>query len=157
MPKGNSMTFSMEVKGLDEAMRKLKVYDTNSRKRIEKAVSKAGRNGRDGAKSRAPVKSGTLRDSITARFNGRGMLSVVKTNGRKAPHAHLIEFGVEATTVKPHKKKAMKMENAAGNVFVRRGAVTIPKRHAEPFMEPAFRAEEPKVENEIKQILRTMP
>ena len=145
MPKGNSMTFSMEVKGLDEAMRKLKVYDTNSRKRIEKAVS------------RAPVKSGMLRDSITARFNGRGMLSVVKTNGRKAPHAHLIEFGVEATTVKPHKKKAMKMENAAGNVFVRRGAVTIPKRHAEPFMEPAFRAEEPKVENEIKQILRTMP
>lgn len=51
----------------------------------------------------------------------------------------------------------MKMENAAGNVFVRRGAVTIPKRHAEPFMEPAFRAEEPKVENEIKQILRIMP
>ena len=42
MPKGNSMMFSMEVKGLDEAMRKLKVYDTNSRKRIEKAVSKAG-------------------------------------------------------------------------------------------------------------------
>ena len=24
MPKGNQMTFSMEVKGLDEAMRKLK-------------------------------------------------------------------------------------------------------------------------------------
>ena len=59
MPKGNSMTFSMEVKGLDEAMRKLKVYDTNSRKRIGKAVSKAGRNVRDGAKSRAPVKSGS--------------------------------------------------------------------------------------------------
>lgn len=49
MPKGNQMTFSMEVKGLDEAMRKLKVYDTNSRKRIEKAISKAGRNVRDGA------------------------------------------------------------------------------------------------------------
>ena len=28
MPKGNQMTFSMEVKGLDEAVRKLKVYDT---------------------------------------------------------------------------------------------------------------------------------
>ena len=156
MPKGNSMTFSMEVKGLDEAMRKLKVYDTNSRKRIEKAVSKAGRNVRDGAKSRAPVKSGTLRDSITARFNGRGMLSVVKTNGRKAPHAHLIEFGVDATTVKPHKKKAMKMQKDGKDYFAG-GAVTIPKRHARPFMEPAFRAEEPKVENEIKQILRTMP
>ena len=80
MPKGNQMTFSMEVKGLDEAMRKLKVYDTNSRKRIEKAISKAGRNVRDGAKRRAPVKSVTLRDRITARFNGRVMLSVVKTN-----------------------------------------------------------------------------
>lgn len=150
------MTISMEIEGLDEAIRKLKLYDGKSSKAIGKVISKSGRNIRDDAKSHVPMRTGTLRDSLAARFNGNRLQSVVKADYKKAPHAHLIEYGVEASVVKPENKKALKF--AAGNdVKYARGPVKLPARKARPFMNPAFQSEKPKVENEIKKILKDMP
>lgn len=53
----NSMTIALEVKGLDEAIRKLKIYDSNSRLKIEGAIQQAGRNIRDNAKIRVPIRT----------------------------------------------------------------------------------------------------
>lgn len=152
----HSMTISMEIEGLDEAIRKLKLYDGKSSKAIGKAISKSGRNIRDDAKSHVPVRTGALRDSLMARFKSNDLQSVVKADYNKSPHAHLIEYGVEASVVKPENKKALKF--AAGNdVKYARGPVKLPARKARPFMNPAFQSEKPKVENEIKKILKDMP
>lgn len=146
----------MEIEGLQEAIDKLKLYDAKNSKAIAKVISKSGRNIRDDAKSHVPMRTGTLRDSLAARFNGNRLQSVVKADYKKAPHAHLIEYGVEASVVKPENKKALKF--AAGNdVKYARGPVKLPARKARPFMNPAFQSEKPKVENEIKKILKDMP
>lgn len=149
MPRGNSMQVSISIEGLDKCLSKLKIYDTQSRKRIERTISKAGRNIRDGAKSRVPVRTGKLRDSIVANFSGAKMTSTVKA---KASHAPFIEFGADPAVIKPKNKKVLKI----GGLYVSRDA-KIPARKAQPFLHPAFQAEKPRVEQEIKKILRTMP
>lgn len=153
----NSMTISMEIEGLDEAIHKLRLYDSKNSKAIAKAISKSGRNIRDDAKSHVPVRTGTLRDSLAARFKSNDLQSVVKADYKKAPHAHLIEYGVEASVVKPTKeKKALKFTDV-GSIKYARGPIRLPARKARPFMNPAFQSEKPKVENEIKKILKDMP
>ena len=152
----NSMTITMEIEGLEEAIRRLKLYDTASSKSLSKAISKSGRNIRDDAKSYVPIRTGTLRDSLSARFSGNRLQSVVKADYKKAPHAHLIEYGVEASVVKPTKKQALKFTDGNGMKFAR-APIKLPARKARPFMNPAFQSEKPKIENEIKKILKEMP
>lgn len=152
----NSMTISMEIEGLDEAIHKLKLYDTKNSKAIAKAISKSGRNIRDDAKSHVPVRTGNLRDSLAARFKSSDLQSVVKADYKKAPHAHLIEYGVETSIVKPKKQTALKFTDG-GSIKYARGQIRLPARKARPFMNPAFQSEKPKVENEIKKILKDMP
>lgn len=152
----NSMEIRMEIQGLDQAIKKLKLYDSKSRKKIEAAISKAGRNIRDGAKTRVPVRTGTLRDSIGARFNGGKMQSVVKADYGKAPHAHLIEFGVRQTVIVPKKKQVLKFSVGGETVYTKK-SITLPARKARPFMNPAFQAEKPKIEAEIEKIIKEMP
>nr|DAQ56348.1 MAG TPA: Minor capsid protein [Caudoviricetes sp.] len=152
----NSMTISMEIEGLDEAIHKLKLYDAKNSKAIAKAISKSGRNIRDDAKSHVPVRTGTLRDSLAARFKSSDLQSVVKADYKKAPHAHLIEYGVEASIVKSKKQTALKFTDGI-TIKYARGPIKLPARKARPFMNPAFQSEKPKVENEIKKILKDMP
>lgn len=152
----NSMTIAFEVEGLDEAVRKLKIYDSNSRLKIESAIQKAGRSIRDDAKIRVPIRTGTLKRSIGSRFNSNKLQSTVKADYNKAPHAHLIEYGVAQTAIRPKNKKALKF-TAGGSVRFVRKEVILPARKARPFMNPAFQAEKPKVEAEIKKILKEMP
>lgn len=152
----NSMRISMEIEGLDQAIKKLKIYDSNSLKKIEKAISKAGRNIRDGAKIRVPIRTGTLKDSINARFSSAKLQSVIKADYRKAPHAHLIEYGARETIIAPKKKKFIKFTVAGDTVFTKK-PIKIPERKPRPFMNPAFQEKKPKVESEIKKILKEMP
>lgn len=152
----NSMTIAFEVEGLDEAVRKLKIYDSNSRLKIEDAIQKAGRSIRDDAKIRVPIRTGSLKRSIGSRFNSNKLQSTVKADYNKAPHAHLIEYGVAQTVIRPKTKKALKF-TAGGSVRFVRKEVILPARKARPFMNPAFQSEKPKVEAEIKKILKEMP
>lgn len=146
----------MEIEGLQEAIDKLKLYDAKNSKAIAKAISKSGRNIRDDAKSHVPVRTGTLRDSLAARFKSSDLQSVVKADYKKAPHAHLIEYGVEPSIVKPKKQTALKFTDGT-TIKYARGPIRLPARKARPFMNPAFQSEKPKVENEIKKILKDMP
>lgn len=148
----NSMTISMEIEGLDEAIKKLKLYDNKSSLAIARSIRKGGVNIQNNAKSKARVKTGTLRDNIKAKMSTTKLQSAVRVDYRKAPHAHLIEYGVAESYVKPSRKKALKI-----NGRFAKGAVKIPKRRARPFLRPAFDIEKPRVETEIKKVLRVMP
>lgn len=159
----NPLVIEGKIEGLDEAIRRLKSYDAESGQNIRKSVSRAGRRLALQAKFRVPVRSGKLKKSIAARFNTKRIESVVSA---RAPHAHLVEFGAAATAVRARKQKnlVMRYYDRAGNVrFAARGksptggTVKIPKRGAQPFMEPSFRSIKPKVISEIAQVLREMP
>lgn len=159
MSKG-TMQIVGQVEGLELAIKKLKAYDDGSGKKIRKAVSRAGRDVASQAKSRVPSRTGKLKKSISARFDSRNIESVVKA---RAPHAHLVEYGVAASAVRAKNKKALRFTGSDGNVrYVAKGGagkgtVKIPQRSASPFMEPAYRSVKPRVEREIAQVLKEMP
>ena len=159
----NPLVIEGNIEGLDEAIRNLKSYDTESGKKIRKAISSGGRSVASQAKFRVPVHSGKLKRTIAARFDTRHIESVVKAGAR---YAHFIEYGVAASTVRAKKQKnlVMRWYDRAGNVrFAARGkspiggTVKIPKRSAHPFMEPSFRSVKPRVISEIAKVLREMP
>ena len=159
----NPLIIEGEIEGLDEAIKRLKSYDSESGKKIRKVVSRSGRSVASQAKFRVPVRSGKLQKSIKARFDTRHIESVVKA---RAPHAHLIEYGVAATAVRARKQKNLVMRYydrignpkfAAKGKSQNGGTVKIPKRGAHPFMEPSFRSVKPKVISGIAQVLKEMP
>ena len=156
----NPLIIEGGIEGLDEAIKKLKSYDSESGKKIRKAISRAGRNVASQAKSRVPSRTGKLKKSISARFDSRNIESVVKA---RAPHAHLVEYGAAASAVRAKNKKALRFNGSDGNVRyvakggVGKGTIKIPQRSASPFMEPAYRSVKPRVEHEIAQVLKEMP
>lgn len=52
------MRMSVEVEGLDEALRRLKAYDTKSTEKISEAIRLGGQNIGKEARSRVPRRSG---------------------------------------------------------------------------------------------------
>lgn len=153
-----SMRMSVEVEGLDEALRRLKAYDTKSTEKISEAIRLGGQNIGKEARSRVPRRSGKLRKSIRTRFDSTAITSTVRTN---VPYAHLVEFGAAAATVRPRSrarkggkpKLALRID---GSKLVK-GVVHIPARPARPYMTPAYQSGKPRIENDIKKVLREMP
>lgn len=159
---------SIEVEGLDEALRRLKVYDTASTEKISNAIKQGGQNIGKEARSRVPRKTGKLRKSIRTRFDSVAITSTIRTN---VPYAHLVEFGAAAATVRPRSrprkggqpKQALKIDSRGFRRFVHKsnnpakGVVHIPARPARPYMTPAFQSEKPKIESNIKKVLKEMP
>ncbi|MEI3066364.1 HK97-gp10 family putative phage morphogenesis protein [Phascolarctobacterium faecium] len=163
-----SMRMSVEVEGLDEALRHLKAYDTKSTEKISEAIRLGGQNIGKEARSRVPRRSGKLRKSIRTRFDSTAITSTVRTN---VPYAHLVEFGAAAATVRPRSrarkggkpKLALRIDGRGFRRFVHKsskpgkGVVHIPARPARPYMTPAYQSGKPRIENDIKKVLREMP
>lgn len=112
------------------------------------------------AKSRVPVQSGALRDSIRVRTgkkkDGRVFAYVVAGNRKKdGPwYAHLVEYGV-----KPHVivagggTKSGKALAAAGRILGEK--VDHPGAPAKPFLRPAFHARAGSALDAVADYLRT--
>lgn len=164
-----SMRMSVEVEGLDEALRRLKAYDAKSTEKISEVIRLDGQNIGKEARSRVPRRSGKLRKSIRTRFDSTAITSTVRTN---EPYAHLVEFGAAAATARPRskaKKKgekpklALRIDSRGFRRFVHKsskpgkGVVHIPARPARPYMTPAYQSGKPRIENDIKKVLREMP
>jgi len=132
--------FKLEItpanKELKEALDSISAYDGRSRLRIEAAVEKTVQEMARLAREKVPVKSGGLKKSIFSSFKKIGCIGYF---GAKAPHAHLIELGTDAHTVKPKKKKALLF--GEGKFFTK--FAEIPKRTGRPFVRPAFEQERP--------------
>lgn len=64
---------------------------------------------RDAAKGLAPVKTGRLRDAIFASYGDRAKPDVlVGVNYKKAPHAHLVEYGTSHSAPHPYMRPAIR-------------------------------------------------
>lgn len=117
---------------LDSFMQQLPV---KVERNILRSALRAGVNEfKDEAKVRVPVDEGDLRASFrTTTRSRRGTVYVsLKVGGKKAPHAHLVEFGTAA-----HKIMAKKQDALAFNgVAVRE--VDHPGAKPHPFFRPAF-------------------
>lgn len=159
----NSLTIVGSIEGLDEAIKDLESYDTESGKKIRKAISRGGRKVASQARFRVPVRSGKLKKFIKARFDANRIESVVKAGTR---YAHLVEYGAAATAVRAKRQKnlVMRWYDRAGRARFAAmgksptgGTVKIPKRHAQPFMEPSFRSVKPRIISEIAKVLKEMP
>ena len=136
-------------KELQEALKSISIYDAKSRLRIEAAVEKSVKEMARLAKSRVPVESGALRKSVFSSFHKIGCVGYF---GAKAPHAHLVEFGVKAATVKPKKKEALRTADASLIRFSEKAK--IPARGGRPFVRPSYEQERPELIREIKKAVQ---
>ena len=91
---------------------------------------------RDEAKANVPVDSGLLKKSIRISGGSKGgtVTGSVKVGGRKAPHAHLVEFGTRPHKIEPKDAEALAIN---GTPF---RSVEHPGARPQPFMRPAFDA-----------------
>jgi hypothetical protein len=134
-------------KELQEALKSISIYDAKSRLRIEAAVEKSVKEMARLAKSRVPVESGALRKSVFSSFHKIGCVGYF---GAKAPHAHLVEFGVKAVTVKPKKKKWLRFND--GYTYTKWS--NLPARRGRPFVRPSYEQERPELIREIKKAVQ---
>lgn len=79
------------------------------RDELNKAVSDTTKAIRDAARSRAPVRTGALKKSITSRVDKRRAKGTVQA---KARHAHLIEFGTSKMDARPFMLPAAEAERS---------------------------------------------
>lgn len=104
-------------------------------KNILRAALRAGINEfKKDAQQKVPVDEGDLRRSIrvTTRTKKGTVYASLKAGGRKAPHAHLVEFGTTAHKIMAKKKSALVVNGR----LVRE--VDHPGAKAQPFMRPSF-------------------
>ena len=120
---------AFKVDGLVDITNKLaEVIDEANGKKAKEVYLSAAMKIRDGARTRAPKRTGKLRESI---FAARGDMNkpnaLVGVNYRIAPHAHLVEYGTVKTRPHPFLRPAI----AASAAEVRRTIETGLKKIVE--------------------------
>lgn len=130
----------LKVDGLAELERRLSELPTKLAKNIMRGALRAGGGVfRAEAKTRVPVASGALRDSIrvSARLKGTEVTARVTAGGRTrkgdAFYAHMVEFGTQAHAIRSKYAKPLMINGR----FVR-GELQHPGASARPFMRPTF-------------------
>lgn len=101
---------------------------------ILRAALRAGANEfKEGAKQGVPVDEGDLKASIRVTTSARRgtVYARLRVGGKRAPHAHLVEFGTKPHKITPKKQHALSFNGRA----VRE--VNHPGTKAQPFMRPA--------------------
>lgn len=130
------MANEFEVKGLAELHKELEKLPTKIEKNATRGALRAGAKVfRDRAKELAPVKTGTLRDSIkikTSARKGKAIKATVQAGSSDAYYAHMVEQGTIAHLIKPRSRKSLFIAGLFMEVVEHPGA------GAHPFMRPAF-------------------
>jgi len=118
---------------------------------ILRAALRAGANEfKEEAKMRVPVDEGDLKASIrvTTRTKKGTVYASLKVGGKRAPHAHLVEFGTKAHKIKAKKQGALSFNGVA----VRE--VDHPGAQAKPFMRPAADSRPPQAVTAVAAKIR---
>lgn len=94
MPKTSVV---IDVRGVKEVVAKIDLTNARVRKAVQEQVGKSALNIQLGAKKRAPVRTGALRNSITVDFYGALSAQI----GPHMPYAPFVEFGTRKMTARP--------------------------------------------------------
>lgn len=106
---GNVARDVFKLEGVDEIKKNIaKILDRTSGEKIKKVYMRAAMIAVREARSIVPVRTGKLRDAIFADYGDPTKPNVlVGVNYRKAPHAHLVEFGTVKTPAHPYFRPAV--------------------------------------------------
>lgn len=142
----------IDTSDVNRAIGDIRKYDGRTVLYMKKAVDVSIKAISKKAKQNAPKERGTLRKNIRSKLmseNKYGLegWSFVKGGRYGAPHAHLIESGVNASTARPKNKKVMTIVDRGGFgvLGVRKGftmSAHIPRRSGKPFLGPSYESEE---------------
>jgi HK97 gp10 family phage protein len=113
----------------------LQQLPVKAEKNILRAALRAGGNEfKEEARLNVPVDDGDLRASIrvTTRSKGGTVYASLKAGGKRAPHAHLVEFDTGAHKITAKPQHALAFNGIAVN------EVDHPGTKAQPYMRPAF-------------------
>lgn len=143
---------------VNEALRKIKLYDGKSRLRVEQAVEWGMDTVADQTEKRVPVKSGNLKKSISTKFKAEPLEAYVYARKPKGSHAHLVEMGAKALTIVTKQKanagKRSPMAFAANGGMAFAHRVKIKARQPKPFMAPAFEATRPHIIRRLRKAVQ---
>lgn len=142
-----------------KALGDISIYDAKSRLGLERAISNATRRIAYRTRANVPIgPTGNLRKSIYSSFSRVRCAGEVGAARTEDSHAHLVEYGVRAHRTFLTGKhsyppaKALRFMSGGKTVFAR--VTHIPKIPARPFMAPAYKAEEPKLIDEIAKVMK---
>lgn len=141
----------IEVEGIEKAIAQIKAYQGKAQIEAENALQDGAKAIMKKAKARVPVRSGRLKRSGRTRFQRNKMLAQAAFY---APHAHLVEFGAKATTVKPKRAKALEIVDGGHGILRYAQKARIPTRREKPFLVPSALEEFPKIEKRIEGALK---
>lgn len=131
---------------ITKALKSIGIYDGKARMAASKVLQNATRRIKNGAVRRVAVRSGELKRSIKSNYSDDKLVGIIRA---KSPHAHLVEFGHKGGTVKPKKRKAMKIGE---NTFA--ANAVLPTVKAKPFIIPAFEAEASQIVRDIRNAIQ---
>jgi HK97 gp10 family phage protein len=137
---------SIQVKGLDEAIKALAKYGEEVKIDTAKAMNTSMIAVESNAKRGAPVDTGRLRASIvTTKAKKEDLVASTVVGANYAP---FVEFGTKSMVEVPQglEEYALQFKQSSGNV-----AGGIP---AQPFLFPAWEKERPKFEKAVKELLQ---
>ena len=134
---------------LNKALKQISFYDGKTRLKVEGAVSTGTKRVAADARRKVARDTGALRKSIKSSFTKKNCTGYAKA---MSPVAHLIENGVKKSVAEPQKKTVLKFRSG-GKLYYRK-RTTIPARRPRPFLEPAYKANESKIIDDIKKAVR---
>ena len=152
MAKGNMVHVSL--KEIKNEFRKIGQINDKQRTQLNTVFRSATNAVFEHAKRRVPQRrdisaKSSLKGSLVQEYDSNKMEGIVRA---KAPHAHLIEFGVKPALSYPIKKNNLAMMHN-GHVITPHNAM-IPGRPAQPFLRPSFEQEKPRIISEVKKVFK---
>jgi HK97 gp10 family phage protein len=90
----------VDVQGAAALTARLEKLADAARNRVTVAIREELQGAADQARADVPVRTGALRDSIRVEIGQAGISGQLIAGGKKAPHAHLVEFGTRKAV--PH-------------------------------------------------------
>ena len=156
------LVFRYDASSVSNAIKDLKSYELSKTKKVTKVITKGLRTIARKARSNAPV--GANANKIGGKVNKKKLKNSIKMKMKdpskgyvqsNAFHAHLVELGTKAYTIK-RSKKAFKI--ADGNLgllrFSAKKEIKIPAKKANPFFFRAAEAVLPEVEKELVEVMK---
>lgn len=100
----------VKIAGVEALANSMQRVAENVRGQVAQAVGESAGRVCQQAKSNAPVRTGALRDSLMVVHANGEISATVKTDGRRAPHGHLVEYGTVRASAHPFLGPALEQE-----------------------------------------------